>query len=292
MYSLSDFRKDLTKLSPYLLQTLLKRLMHPAVVQQLEYENMQNPNASSLASELYNIVKQRLSQYNINSIDDILKALKLRGGLSKRQEQFRQKMLKGIREFNALPIEEQQARNKAHEEYVQQIVRKEDPISRAMIEKTRGKNPSKWDEFFNKVNIALKKAGDFAVFQGFEKIGIPVPSFIKDTYKNITDPIDKANAQLELLKEHQRKFDEDMKKRTGGKSKSLVLHAVIFRKPYSLAKAQQEAKAIMKTSKDKYYRDTPTSYRFRNIAKTKFIPKSYKTKKINNSISLVFGYLK
>jgi len=295
MYSLSKFKQDLLRLSPYLVESLMKKLVDPVVAQQYELEKMQNPNAPSFFNEFYNIVKNRFQENNVNTLDDLLKALRLKGGLNPRkarQEQFRQKMLKGIQEYEALPEEEKKARNKAHEEYIQQIVRKEDPISRAMIAKTRGRDPSKWDEFFNKVNIALKQAGDFAVFKGFEKIGIPVPSFIKDTYKNITDPIDKANAQLELLKEHQRKFDEDMKKRTGGKSSSLVLHAIVFHKPYSLAKAKQEAKSIMKTSKEKFYRETPKSYRFRNIPKTKFIPKSYKTKKLNKSISLVFGYLK
>ena len=49
------------------------------------------------------------------------------------------------------------------------------------------------------------------------------------------------------------------------------------------------------TDKDKnkkFYRETNTSYRFRNIPKTKFIKGTYKTKKINNNVSIVFGQLK
>jgi hypothetical protein len=71
-----------------------------------------------------------------------------------------------------------------------------------------------------------------------------------------------------------------------------ALHAVIVHKPYPLKKAYQEAMSIMKITKPKFMRETQQSYRFRNIPKTKFQPKSYRTKVINPNISLIFGQLK
>jgi len=70
-----------------------------------------------------------------------------------------------------------------------------------------------------------------------------------------------------------------------------ALHAVIFKKPYDLDTAKQEAKNIIKDNKKNFYRETETSYRFRAIPKTKFVKKSFRTKKINDNISMVFGKL-
>jgi putative sterol carrier protein len=77
-----------------------------------------------------------------------------------------------------------------------------------------------------------------------------------------------------------------------GKTKKLKLelHAIIFRKPYDLNKAKQEAKKIYK-NKRYSFRETKQSYRF-SILKTKFIPSSFVTKIINPEMSMVFGNLK
>ena len=80
----------------------------------------------------------------------------------------------------------------------------------------------------------------------------------------------------------------------GGQNHSLnglKLHAVIIKKPYDLEKAKQTAASIINDKKKKFYRETDGSYRFRNIPKTKFIKKSFRTKKINSNISLIFGLL-
>jgi len=77
-----------------------------------------------------------------------------------------------------------------------------------------------------------------------------------------------------------------------GQGKDYPLHAVIFKKPYDLDKAKQEAKKIINDDKKNFYRETETSYRFRAIPKTKFEKKSFRTKKINKNISLIFGKLK
>lgn len=69
------------------------------------------------------------------------------------------------------------------------------------------------------------------------------------------------------------------------------LHAVIFKKPYDLEKAKEEVKHFIKNGKKQFYRETTNSYRFRNIPKTKFIKKSFRTKKLGNNISIILGEL-
>ena len=66
------------------------------------------------------------------------------------------------------------------------------------------------------------------------------------------------------------------------------LQVVIVKKGVGLEKARKIARDIIKTE-NPYMRETGDSYRFRNIAKTKFKPDSFKTKKVNEDISLVFG---
>jgi hypothetical protein len=66
------------------------------------------------------------------------------------------------------------------------------------------------------------------------------------------------------------------------------LHAVIVHKPVPLEEARQIAHNIIKSPKH-FMRETSTSYRFRNIPKTKF--KSFFTKVLNPHTSLVFGFL-
>jgi hypothetical protein len=75
-------------------------------------------------------------------------------------------------------------------------------------------------------------------------------------------------------------------------SNNYALHAVIVSKNVPLEKAKEEAHNIIKDKKKKYYRETKQSYRFRNISKQKFKPKTYRTKKINENTSLIFGELK
>jgi hypothetical protein len=66
-----------------------------------------------------------------------------------------------------------------------------------------------------------------------------------------------------------------------------LLHVVIVHKPFPLDQAKKIARDVMKTDKDRYMRETATSYRFRNIPKTKF--KSFFTKVVNPQVSLIFG---
>ena len=71
-----------------------------------------------------------------------------------------------------------------------------------------------------------------------------------------------------------------------------AVNSVIFKKPYDLEKATQEAKHFITSGTKKKPHETKTSYRFRNLNKNKFNQGSFKTKKINNNMSLVLGVLK
>jgi len=69
-----------------------------------------------------------------------------------------------------------------------------------------------------------------------------------------------------------------------------ALHAIIFKKDkWNLENAKNEVEKFMNPNKH-FYRETKLSFRFRNIPKTKF--KLFKTKKLKNGITLIFGELK
>lgn len=70
------------------------------------------------------------------------------------------------------------------------------------------------------------------------------------------------------------------------------LHAVIINKSVPLEKAKKLASDIIKDNNRKFYRDTTDSWRFRNIAKTKFKDSSFRSKVVNKDITLIFGELK
>lgn len=73
-----------------------------------------------------------------------------------------------------------------------------------------------------------------------------------------------------------------------------ALHAVIFKKKngWTLEKAEEEVNNFIKTNKKHFYRETKSSFRFRNIPKQKFISKTFRTKNLKNGISLIMGELK
>ena len=78
---------------------------------------------------------------------------------------------------------------------------------------------------------------------------------------------------------------------TGINKEGYDLHAVIFKKPYDLNRAKSEAKSFIKGKKH-FYRETSTSYRFRNIPKTQFEKGSFRSKKVNPNITIVVGKVK
>lgn len=73
-----------------------------------------------------------------------------------------------------------------------------------------------------------------------------------------------------------------------------ALHAVIFKKKngWDYDKAEKEVNNYIKSNKKHFYRETNSSYRFRNIPKQKFISKTFRTKNLKNGISLIMGELK
>jgi len=68
---------------------------------------------------------------------------------------------------------------------------------------------------------------------------------------------------------------------------TFTLHAVVVKKPKTLEEAQAIAKHFIKNKT--YNRETKSSYRFRNHPKGEFVPGSFKTKKLNEHTSLIFG---
>lgn len=68
------------------------------------------------------------------------------------------------------------------------------------------------------------------------------------------------------------------------------LHAVILKKPINFNDAKYISQKFIKDKNKKFYRETDDSFRFRNIPKTKF--SEFRTKQINDNISLIYGKLK
>ena len=76
---------------------------------------------------------------------------------------------------------------------------------------------------------------------------------------------------------------------------TLVLHAVIEKRPYYKSKEQalKEARHMFPEENAKtFVRETDSSFRVRIVPKTKFIKTEYITKVVNPNLSLVFGKLK
>ena len=76
-----------------------------------------------------------------------------------------------------------------------------------------------------------------------------------------------------------------------GGAKGYALHTVLVNKFVPFEQAFAEAQNIIKKKKF-FHRETKNQYRFRNIPKQKFEPKTFRSKKINKDITLVFGKLK
>lgn len=70
-----------------------------------------------------------------------------------------------------------------------------------------------------------------------------------------------------------------------------ALHSIIINKSIPLEDAVRQAQDISKKQKI-FMRELKHTFHFRNIPKTKFINKSFRSKKINDNITLVFGELK
>ena len=67
-----------------------------------------------------------------------------------------------------------------------------------------------------------------------------------------------------------------------------VIQVAIIKKGVGLEKAKKIAEEILKKD-NAFMRETEDTYRFRNLPKTKFKSDTFRTKKINDKVSLVFG---
>jgi hypothetical protein len=103
---------------------------------------------------------------------------------------------------------------------------------------------------------------------------------------------DYDKAKEEILK-FGNKYNIDVDLKGGNKYNGYALQTIIIKnKPFN--EAHEEARNIMRTKKKKLFSRTLKngSLHFRHIPKTKFIKKSFRSKKINDDITLVFGQLK
>ena len=66
------------------------------------------------------------------------------------------------------------------------------------------------------------------------------------------------------------------------------IQVAIIKKEVGLEKAKKIAEEILKKD-NAFMRETEDTYRFRNLPKTKFKSDTFRTKKINDKVSLVFG---
>ena len=75
--------------------------------------------------------------------------------------------------------------------------------------------------------------------------------------------------------------------------KKLYLQAVVVNKDLGIVEASRIFNEITqnKHKKNFYYRTTEHSIRFRNIPKTRFDRKSFRTKKVDEDVILIFGHL-
>ena len=74
------------------------------------------------------------------------------------------------------------------------------------------------------------------------------------------------------------------------KNENYALHALVVKKPVEMKEAQHIANNFIKGVNKHFVRETKGSYRFRNIPKQKF--NKFKTKKINDKVSAIYGELK
>lgn len=122
----------------------------------------------------------------------------------------------------------------------------------------------------NGLNVWNDKIEKF-VMQDVSEIKKEMPEYAKDVMNTITDMGQIADNLM------------------GGK---LTIHRVNINKQIPFEQALKHAQSIMKTRRKFKEKIVGNHYHFRSKPKTKFKPRSWKTKKVNDSISIVFGELK
>jgi len=120
---------------------------------------------------------------------------------------------------------------------------------------------------------------------------------LKEKIKRISDEGFKAIIDLSVLQiKKQMPWTKDIfalfGKGLDANEDGYAIHDVLVKRSVPLEEAQKVARDILKTKKNKYHRDTTEHYRFRNIPKTKFISRSFRTKVVNKDVEIIFGKLK
>lgn len=124
------------------------------------------------------------------------------------------------------------------------------------------------------------------VREGGKKVCMDKKVYVKE-HKKLIKLLEKAGEEGKAQK---KELEDELK--GGADTNGYELHAVIVKKKgYNKNDAEKEALKITH-KKTIFSRETQLTYRFRNIPKTKFEPKSFRTKIINPNISLIFGKLK
>ena len=110
--------------------------------------------------------------------------------------------------------------------------------------------------------------------------------------KEIEEKKELESKTPEQIEEDFNKLLEKLRvKRGKGLTGDFVIHSVLISKNIAFDEALKKFQDIT-NSKKKFYKEDKNYYSFRNIARTKFIPRSYRSKKINDDIILKFGKLK
>jgi hypothetical protein len=74
--------------------------------------------------------------------------------------------------------------------------------------------------------------------------------------------------------------------------KKLYLHEVVVKKDIGFPEAYRKAQEVIRNKDKKFFRETEDSFRFRNIPKGHFDKTSFKSKVINENVTLIVGHLK
>ena len=168
--------------------------------------------------------------------------------------------------------------------------------------------------FFNKMKRKYEVKTDIELIRLYKHFeDSPMESYIKDYYRNdLSKWLDLLKEWKDLRKDVYNLYgdfkeghnyinkiiqDENLKESnlTGygmnSDDKGFAIHAVLIDKSIPFEEAFKEAQNIIKKKKF-FHRESKNQYRFRNIAKQKFEPRSFKSKKVNENLTLVFGKLK
>lgn len=160
------------------------------------------------------------------------------------------------------------------------------------LDRLKKEAPNYSDIYNTMINDATENVNRVAEY--YQKSGYKADSLygLKQAVKTIT-PIASLVSSFVPVIGNKLSQGFDMANQLAGQGKPMELHAVIFPKDkFTLEQAKDKAKEFIKDKNKNFYRETKQSYRFRNIPKTKFAKRSYRTKVLDDGVSLVFGIKK